>query len=314
MVFEKSFHYLGLLATIYYLFKVLRFTFLFVRPSSLPRYLHGGNSWALVTGASSGIGLGFAQELCSRGFDVVLHGRNAAKLEGLKADLNIQYPNRSIRIAVADALQVDTTTSVDHLVSAVRDLHLTVLVNNIGGVAGIVSPQFKSLETHTAQEMDDTIQLNDRFATQLTRGLLPMLSRNHPSLILNVGSVVAEMSMPYLSVYAAAKAYDMAFSSNLAAEMKAEGRDVEVLGILVGNVQTEGRQGLSTSIMTPSGRTMASAALERVGCGRSVVPGYLPHALQKATMDCLPAALVGGFLEKEAIRLRDHAAMASKSE
>jgi len=312
MVLEKPVYYLGLLTTSHYLLRVLKFIFLFVRQSSLPRYLHGTNSWALVTGASSGIGFGFAQELCRRGFNVVLHGRNPVKLARLKADLNRQYPDRSIRIAVADALRSDLVSPVEDIASTVRDLHLTVLINNIGGLAGIVTPDFKTLDTHTAREVDDTINLNDRFATQLTRALLPVLVKNQPSLILNVGSMATVMRMPYLSVYAAAKAYDMAFSSNLAAEMKAERREVEVLGILVGNVQTEARPGLATSTMTPSARVMARAALERVGCGRSVVHGYLPHALQQASLDCLPDALLGIFVQKEAKQLRENAEMIAK--
>lgn len=312
MVLENLFYYLGLLTASLYSWRVVQFILLFLRQSSLPRYRHGITSWALVTGASSGIGLAFAQELCRRGFNVILHGRNRHKLQGLKADIGRQFPDRSVRIVVADALQSDLVGPVNDLVSCVQDLHLTVLINNIGGLGGIVTPTFKPLSTHTAREVDDTIDLNARFATQLTRALLPSLVKNTPSLILNIGSLAAVMSMPYLSVYSAAKAYDMAFSANLAAEMKAEGQDVEVLGILVGSVQTEGRPGVRTSMMTPSAMIMARAALERVGCGRSVVPAYLPHAWQQAFLRFFPEALMGLFVEKEAKKLKANAEMLAK--
>jgi hypothetical protein len=68
-------------------------------PSKLPRYLHApGFSWALVTGSTSGVGLALASELCSRGFNVILHGRNQAKLEDVRSKLLIEFPSRQSRL------------------------------------------------------------------------------------------------------------------------------------------------------------------------------------------------------------------------
>lgn len=314
MIFETLFQYCGLLTACFYLLQLFQSIYPFIRASSLPRYLRRPNSWALITGASSGIGFGFAQELCSRGFNVIIHGRNRTKLERLKADLQRQFPDRSIRIAVADAMYSDVAGSIKDIVSSLQDVHLTVLINNIGGIAGIVSPQFKTLARHTAEEIDATIKVNDVFATHITGALLPLLQKNQPSLVMNIGSVSARLIMPYLSVYSAAKAYNEAFNNCLAAEMRAEGHDIEVLGIIVGSVRTEGRgSDISTSFFTPSARVMAKAALEKVGCGRNLVPGYLPHALQISFMGLVPEVLAKAFLEKEMRQLKANAEMDAKA-
>ena len=305
---SKLFFYLGLLTAAKYLSKLISFIYVFTRNSSLPRYLHSTPSWALITGSSDGIGRGFAEELCLQGFNVVLHGRNPAKLERLKADLNREFPRRSIRIAVADSLQSDHASSIQAVVDTVQDLNLTVLVNNIGGVAGVVTPNFKTFERHTSQEIDDTTQLNLGFANQLTRALLPIMQRTQPSLIINISSIVALMSMPYLAVYSASKAYNMSFSRNLSAELKAEGKDIEVLGVIVGDTVTPGgRPGMAVGIMRPSPRTMAKATLQKVGCGREIVPAYLVHAAQIYGLSCLPEWLYGSFVAKEARKRKEEA-------
>lgn len=307
MVLSRLFLYLGLLTAAQCLSKLLSFIYVFIRTSSLPRYLHSTPSWALITGSSDGLGRGFAQELCLQGFNVVLHGRNPAKLERLKADLNREFPKRSIRIAVADSLQNDRTSSIQAIVDAVQNLNLTVLINNIGGVTGIVTPIFKTLERQTLQEIDDTTQLNLGFATQLTSALLLILQRNQPSLIINISSITAVMPMPYLTVYSASKAYNINFSHHLSAELKAEGKDVEVLGVLVGDTATASKiPRKAASVMCPSPRTMAKATLQKVGCGRSVVSGYLVHAVQVYALSCLPGWLSGPLLAKEMRKMKEY--------
>jgi short subunit dehydrogenase-like uncharacterized protein len=77
----------------------------FLYPSALHRYLcdrDGRKTWAQVTGASDGIGEGFVNELCSHGFNVVLHGRNAEKLTRVQEALRAEYPKSEVHIAIAD--------------------------------------------------------------------------------------------------------------------------------------------------------------------------------------------------------------------
>jgi 17beta-estradiol 17-dehydrogenase / very-long-chain 3-oxoacyl-CoA reductase len=105
---ERATSLIGTTVLLYAAYSCASFGFSQLRPSQLHRYARSGNgAWALVTGASDGIGLAFVHELLNRDFNVLLHGRNKSKLEKLKAELAKQYPKRSVEIAVADASQYD---------------------------------------------------------------------------------------------------------------------------------------------------------------------------------------------------------------
>jgi 17beta-estradiol 17-dehydrogenase / very-long-chain 3-oxoacyl-CoA reductase len=77
-----------------------------------------------------------------------------------------------------------------------------------------------------------------RFPTQITRALLPHLIKNAPGLILNISSFAALYPSPRLSVYAGSKAFNLAWSASLKAEMRAEEKDVDVLGIVIAKAQS----------------------------------------------------------------------------
>lgn len=116
--------------------QLVRTIWFWIRPSSLQIYCHAETgSWALVTGASDGIGRGFADELLERGFNVLLHGRNAAKLQNIQAELARTHPKRSVDIVVADASKNgDAYKAVTDKVKALPG-KLVILVNNVGGVS-----------------------------------------------------------------------------------------------------------------------------------------------------------------------------------
>jgi hypothetical protein len=128
------------------LYKLSSFTWYhFLRPYNLSKYKKGGKGepWALVTGASDGIGFGFSEELASQGFNVILHGRNEQKLQGVKAELISQWPGRKFEILILDA--VADAGNVDKMAAALsefKDLNIKILINNVGGVAG-PKPSFR---------------------------------------------------------------------------------------------------------------------------------------------------------------------------
>lgn len=285
----KILTYVGAVTCSIFLVKVTRHLYCYLRPSSLHRCCPPGkDSWALVTGASDGIGLGFAQELCSRGFNVFLHGRNRQKLLRVQEQLQLQWPTSKTKAIVFDATK--PTEEMSEIVREVGNANLTVLINNVGGATCVIPTEYIKLEDMTHQQLQDLVGINALFMAQLTRELLPVLQQNAPSVILNMSSA-ASNGIPWLSVYSATKGFIRSFSTALNMEMRAEGHDVEVIGVIVGSVKSPGND-IDEGFFVPSSRTMASSALDRVGCGRSQLWPYWRHRIQGFALEWLPERLL----------------------
>ena len=282
---SQLFFALGIATASFTTLRFLRFIYLYSRPSSIKRYLYADSPWALVTGASDGIGLGIAQELATKGFNVILHGRNPEKLEKAKTKLEAEHKTVRFRTAVLNA-STFTSQQINDLAASLADLNLTVLVNNVGGGVKV-----QALDKTTAEEADSAINVNARFPAQLTRALLPQLARRDgPTLIVNIGSL-ADAGVPYATVYGGSKAFNVAMSSSLAVEVTVDGKDVEVLAIPVGRVTGCAHNDEPASFFTPTARIMGKACVDRVGCGRKIVVGYVGHAVQKLLIDLLPSTV-----------------------
>ncbi|KAL2358652.1 putative short chain dehydrogenase/reductase [Cryomyces antarcticus] len=296
--FATLFQAIGLLTTVNVCYRFFRFLRLYNRPSTITRYLDISNpTWALVTGATDGIGKAFAYELCSLGFNVILHGRNVSKLSSTQKDLEAKFPGRAVASIVVDASNA-TEDSYNSILSAVEDKNLRILINNVGGV--FQEPWLKCLESLNQAEAEQTIDVNLRFPTQLTRALLPILTKNSPALIINIGSLSSIFQIPYGVIYSGAKAYVSAFSGALRAEMRAEKKDVEVLTVQVGMTST-GTNKVPVNFMTPSARTLARGALQRVGCGQPIAFGHWPHHFTSFVMNLLPAPILEVVLKRRVL-------------
>ncbi|KAF2807714.1 NAD(P)-binding protein [Mytilinidion resinicola] len=279
----------------------------FIRPTSISRYLStdpSHPSWALVTGSTDGIGLGFSHELCSRGFNVLLHGRNPEKLARVQADLLQKFPGRSIETVVADAAAYDAAglRSVVEKASSLPDGgRLRVLVNNVGGAFQLIGKGvFGLLSEMTVEDVDTFINVNARFPAVLTTALVPVLTAesNAPTLVMNIGSM-ANYGLPYSVVYSATKSFNLTFSAAFGREMKSRGHDVEVLGFVVGTTDTVGapaeKQG-NMAVMTPRG--LAKACLDRSGCGRWILPPSFKHWIPMKINESVPESLIVNQVEK----------------
>jgi short-subunit dehydrogenase len=279
--------YIGLAALAYITLHFTRQATPFLLRSTLTaRYNRPGTNWALVTGATDGIGFGFCEELCARGFNVILHGRNRAKLQRRVSELNQRFPTRKTGIIVLDV--VDLTSSVDGVADEVSAIlaayegQLTVLVNNVGG-DGRPSG---TLDSYSFKDMQETIAKNANFVAQITRILLPLLAAGDPGVVLNISSVAA-WGLPYVTIYAATKGFVDTFTYALQAECNAEGLGVEVLGLRVGQVSTPGYP-VALGWFVPTPRVMAQAGLNRIGCGQVIVYGYFWHWVQGLAFEMMP--------------------------
>lgn len=274
----------GIIWSAQHTFKFLRFLHVyFLRRSSLHKYIKasdgGQDTWALITGASDGIGKGLAEELCSRGVNVVLHGRNESKLQGVKNSLLQRWPTRQVRILVLDSgFDASNEIKLEEVRDSLKDINLRILINNVGG-NGAAQPLIASFVSRSSSDVGQFIDINVRFTTEITRVLLPQLIRNQPSMILNNGSGVSEFAVPEMEMYSGTKAYMQSWSRSLRLELQAAGEDVEVLHLQLGGIVSNTAR-KPENFLVPNARKFASYVLESAGCGREVIWPYWPHALQ----------------------------------
>lgn len=184
---------------------------------------------ALVTGASSGIGETFARELAAQNQNLILVARSQAKLEQLARELKEQYQIEAIVIA-RDLTQ---PCAGRELYDAIKSQELTVnlLINNAGfGDYGKFGD--RPLDKQLAM-----IQLNIMVLAELTGLFLPEMIEKGTGGIVNLSSIAGFQPLPYMSVYAATKAFVLNFTEALWAENKDSG--VNILAVCPGPTESE---------------------------------------------------------------------------
>jgi len=182
--------------------------------------IHYQDKWAVVTGASSGLGRGFAARLADRGMFLVLTGRNEARLDEAAHQIRRAAPRVKVETVAAN---LATLSGVSALLDHVGDRPIEVLVNNAG--FGSYGPFAEADPEREADEV--AVDVNAVIA--LARAFLPgMLARGSGG-ILNVASTIAFQAAPYQAVYGASKAFVLSFSQALWAEARAAGVTVTAL-------------------------------------------------------------------------------------
>lgn len=185
--------------------------------------------WALITGASSGIGLEFAHRLAARGMHLVLTARRQEQLEQLSSELLTRHGTKT-EVIVLDLSEHDAPQKLYDEVKR-RGVQVELLINNAG--FSVVS-DIASTDRERVMQM---ARLNMGALTELTYLYLPeMMERGHGAII-NIASVAAFQPVAYMSAYAASKSYVLHFTEGLWAEARDQG--VTVTALCPGTTQTE---------------------------------------------------------------------------
>jgi len=263
---------------IYSLYRFISFIFLYLIPSSLKKYQRK-NAYALITGSTDGIGKGIAFQLASKGFNIILHGRNEEKIIQVQKQLNLAFPDINVVYWIHDAM-LSNIINVENF----AQLDISLLVNNVG--AG----DLEEFDQLTSEDIDRHIHLNAIFPTQVTRAFLGLLKK--PAMILNISSFAAVLSPAYLAVYSGAKSFNIAFSKSLSVELN----DVDSMALIVGGVHSNSNKE-PVSFFNPSSESFAKHVVARIGCGKSVVYPYWPHALQAYLMFSMPSSFLQSLLK-----------------
>jgi uncharacterized protein len=185
--------------------------------------------YAIITGASKGIGRSIAFELAQKKYNLVLVARSENLLKEVKKE--IQSKNE---VAIETlSLDLSTSDAASKLLAfcETKKLNVSVLINNAGyGLSG-------KIDKHSVEDNSNMIHLNVLSLTQITQTFLPILEKNAPSYILNVASTASYQAIPGLAIYSATKSFVLSFSRALYHELKS--RNIHVTALSPGPTATE---------------------------------------------------------------------------
>jgi uncharacterized protein len=249
--------------------------------------------WALVTGASAGIGVALARELASRGAKLILTGRRVERLEALAAELKSK--GTEVRIVAAD---LNDSAAPQQLYDATEGagIQVDILINNAG--LGQYSAFF---ESPVDQELSQ-VQVNCEAMVRLSRLFVPRMVERRRGWIMILASTASFQPVPYLTTYAATKAFDRFFALGLAAEVARFG--VKVTALCPGPTESEFFQVARSEKFMPGGRQSAEA-VARLGVSalargqRTIIP-YFGGRFTAFLVRFLPVGLITRNIERMA--------------
>jgi uncharacterized protein len=229
--------------------------------------------WALVTGASAGIGLEFARALAREGVSVVVTARREDRLNALAAELRERH-HVETRVVAADLAAVD---GADRLADAVADLPIAILINNAGfGYSG----RFDKLATERLRSM---VRVNCEVPVVLTSRILPSMVKRGRGAVIIVGSVAGRQPLPLHAVYSATKGFDLLLGEGIWGELRGTGVDALVLE--PGPVATEFQQ-VAGEVVEPGhgepAEKVVRVAFDALGRKPSVISGWFNWARANA--------------------------------
>jgi len=173
-------------------------------------------SWALVTGASSGLGLAYARLLASKGVNCVLVGLDEQRLAAIAAELSAEHGVECRHLE----LNLASEGFLAHVEQITADLPIGILINNAGiGCGGAVA-------TRDPARLEELVRLNCLAPVVLTRAFLPAMLERGAGAIVFVSSLQALISSPFEAAYCASKAFGLHFGESLWGELKRTPVDV----------------------------------------------------------------------------------------
>jgi hypothetical protein len=247
-------------------------------------------AYALITGASKGIGLAIASELARRKFNLLLVARSESLLQQISHQLVTEHGIKTDFLSV-DLSQKGAAQQVFDWCGQ-KQYGVQMLVNNAG--YGLSGP----FEKHTLAEHTDMMQVNMTTLVELTYLFLPQLRQQSKAYILNIGSSAAYQAVPGLSLYAASKSFVLQFSRGLRQELKRS--PVSVTCVCPGATDTnfvdraqigeKGRKAAEKVNMTPD--DVAKQAIEATLAGKTELVTGLLNKAGKLMAWLLPKGLV----------------------
>ncbi|XP_070820585.1 17-beta-hydroxysteroid dehydrogenase type 3 [Chaetodon trifascialis] len=260
---ELFFISLGAAVVVYYGVKLLLFSrMLFPKlwfPMSKSFFTSMGE-WAVVTGASEGIGRAYAFGLAKHGMNVVMMSRTKEKLDQVAKEIN-DTTGQKVKVIVTDFTQENIFSEIE---DQLKDLNIGVLVNNVGSLPSAIPCKFLD-----SPELDQTItkmiNCNVKTMAKMCKIILPGMDNRRKGVIVNISSGVASIPFPLYTLYAASKVFVERFSQGLQAEYKDKGIIIQTVAPFGISTRMAGFQ--KTDMVTLSPEHFVKCSLQYLKAG-----------------------------------------------
>jgi short-subunit dehydrogenase len=248
--------------------------------------------WALVTGASAGIGAALARELARQGAKLILTARRVERQEALAAELTAL--GTEVRVVAAD---LNDPAAPQRIYDATEGagLPVEILVNNAG------LGQYGAFHLSSVEQELSQVRVNCEAVVQLSRLFVPRMVERRRGWVMVVASTASFQPVPYLSTYAATKVFDRFFAQGLAAEVARFG--VKVTALCPGATESEffdvARAG-AFKRRVQSAEDVARQGVAGLARGKRVVIPYFGGRFTALLVRALPVGLITHVVERAA--------------
>ncbi|KAL2343128.1 hypothetical protein Fmac_004413 [Flemingia macrophylla] len=269
--------------------------------NNLPRAY---GSWALVTGATEGIGKAFSHQLARRGLNLVLVSRTLSKLQTVACEIRAEHPGTLVKVVELDFGGGDVAEGLRRVEEACEGVEVGVLINNVG----VTYPKAMYFDEVEEKVWRKIVRVNVEGTTRVTRMVLGGMLRRRKGAIVNLGSGAAVVvpSHPLFSIYAATKAYVDQLSRSLYVEYAQYGIHVQcqvplyVATNMVSRVASIERD----SLFVPTAEAYARAAISEIGHKPRCTP-YWAHSIQWCLANFIPDPLLDAWRLSIGMRRRN---------
>ncbi|XP_065219595.1 very-long-chain 3-oxoacyl-CoA reductase [Planococcus citri] len=263
--------------------------------------------WAVITGATDGVGKAYAEALAQKGMDIVLISRSVEKLENVALELQEKY---KVETKIIEADFSEGNKIYSNIEKELYGLDIGVLVNNVG--VSYPYPDY-FLELKGKEKIYyDIIQCNIVSVLAMCQIVMPGMVERKKGVVINISSATALFPSPLLAVYGSSKMFVSKFSEDLATEYGKRGIIVQC--ILPGYVATKMSKIKKPSLFSPSPKTFVESALKTVGIESHTV-GYWPHNIMPgilASLYSFSSKLVSWTVMNQMLQIRTKALKHSK--
>ncbi|XP_006001958.1 17-beta-hydroxysteroid dehydrogenase type 3 [Latimeria chalumnae] len=294
---EQFFILLGLLVFVVYAIRSIRFLKYFYPKVFSPLtsdFFPSMGEWAVITGATDGIGKEYAFVLAKHGLNIVLISRTLEKLQ--KVAIEIEHKTgRTVKIIKADFTKDDV---YEHIEENLRELEIGILVNNVGMIYSHLPSPFLDMQD-PYKNISNMINCNMISVVKMTKIVLPQMAKRRKGLILNVSSGIGSFPCPLYCIYSASKCFVEKFSRGLQAEYRLKGIIIQCVAPY--GVSTPMIRNSPPNSITKTAEDYVRQSLEYVTFGDKTY-GCLAHEILAAVVDRIPLSVIHNDKVQEKIK------------